>query len=87
MIGIEYAQGTMTKFKTVLSHTREFLKWKYKIDDIEVRKLDYDFISDLEFWYKSVKRIDHNTTMKYIACCKKMVIIAMNRWFEMDIYI
>jgi integrase len=85
LIGIEYAVGTMTKFKTVLNHTREFLKWKYKIDDIEVRKLDYDFISDLEFWYKSVKRIDHNTTMKYIACCKKMVIIAMKKgWLTKD---
>ncbi|HEY4936649.1 MAG TPA: phage integrase SAM-like domain-containing protein, partial [Puia sp.] len=58
LIGIEYAEGTMTKFKTVLNHTREFLKWKYKVDDIEVRKLDYDFISDLEFWYKSVQHID-----------------------------
>jgi hypothetical protein len=40
LIGIEYAEGTMTKFKTVLNHTREFLKWKYKVDDIEVRKLE-----------------------------------------------
>jgi integrase len=85
LIGIEYAEGTMTKFKTVLNHTREFLKWKYKVDDIEVRKLDYDFISDLEFWYKSVQHIDHNTTMKYIACCKKMVIVAMKKgWLTKD---
>jgi len=85
LIGIEYAEGTMTKFKTVLNHTREFLKWKYKTDDIEVGKLDYDFISDLEFWYKSVRHIDHNTTMKYIACCKKMVIVAMKKgWLIKD---
>jgi site-specific recombinase XerD len=85
LVGIEYSEGTMTKFKTVLNHTREFLKWKYQVNDIEVRKLDYDFISDLEFWYKSVQHIDHNTTMKYIACCKKMVIVAMKKgWLTKD---
>ncbi len=85
LVGIEYSEGTMTKFKTVLNHTREFLKWKYNTDDIEVRKLDYDFISDLEFWYKSVQHIDHNTAMKYIACCKKMVIVTMKKgWSTKD---
>jgi site-specific recombinase XerD len=85
LVGIEYSEGTMTKFKTVLNHTREYLKWKYNTDDIEVRKLDYDFISDLEFWYKSVQHIDHNTAMKYIACCKKMVIVAMKKgWLTKD---
>lgn len=85
LLGIEYSKGTLTKFTTVLNHTRAFLKWKYNTDDMDIRKLDYEFITELEFWYKSVQHIEHNTTMKYIACVKKMVIRAMhNGWLLRD---
>ena len=85
LIGKEYSKGTLTKFNTVLKHTRSFLQWKYKLDDIDIRKLDYEFITELEFWYKSVQHCDHNTTMKYIACVKKMAIRALrNGWLMRD---
>jgi site-specific recombinase XerD len=83
--GKEFAKGTLTKFNTVLKHTRAFLQWQYKVDDIDIRKLDYEFVTELEFWYKSVQHIDHNTTMKYIACVKKMAIRALrNGWLQKD---
>jgi site-specific recombinase XerD len=85
LVGKEFSKGTMTKFNTVLKHTRAFLQWKYKADDIDIRKLDYEFITELEFWYKSVQHVEHNTTMKYIACIKKMAIRALrNGWLQRD---
>jgi site-specific recombinase XerD len=88
LIGKGYSKGTLTKFKTVLNHTRSFLQWKYKAGDIDIRKLDYEFITELEFWYKSVQHCDHNTTMKYIACVKKMAIRALrNGWLQRDPFI
>jgi site-specific recombinase XerD len=84
LVGKEFSKGTMTKFNTVLN-TRAFLQWKYKADDIDIRKLDYEFITELEFWYKSVQQVEHNTTMKYIACVKKMAIRALrNDWLQRD---
>jgi integrase len=88
LIGKEYSKGTLTKFNTVLKHTRSYLQWKYKLDDIDIRKLDYEFITELEFWYKSIQHCDHNTTMKYIACVKKMAIRALrNGWLQRDPFI
>ncbi|HXD79347.1 MAG TPA: site-specific integrase [Puia sp.] len=85
LVGKEFSKGTMTKFNTVLKHTRSFLQWKFKADDIDIRKLDYEFITELEFWYKSVQHVEHNTTMKYIACVKKMAIRALrNGWLQRD---
>lgn len=85
LVGKEFSKGTMTKFNTVLKHTRAFLQWKYKADDIDIRKLDYEFVTELEFWYKSVQHVEHNTTMKYIACIKKMAIRALrNGWLQRD---
>jgi Phage integrase SAM-like domain/Arm DNA-binding domain len=88
LVGKEFSKGTMTKFNTVLKHTRVFLQWKYKVEDIDIRKLDYEFITELEFWYKSVQHVGHNTTMKYIACVKKMAIRALrNGWLQRDPFI
>src|SRR6185437_4172854 len=85
LVGKEFSKGTLTKFNTVLKHTRSFLLWKYKLDDIDIRKLDYEFITELEFWYKSIQHVEHNTTMKYMACVKKMAIRALrNGWLQRD---
>ena len=66
-----------------MKHTRDFLLWKYKAPDIDIKKLDYEFVSEFEFWFKSEKKCDHNTTIKYIACCKKIVLRCIrNGWLQ-----
>lgn len=40
-------------YETSYRHTQEFMRWKYKIDDINIKKLNYEFISNYEFWLKS----------------------------------
>ena len=50
LVGKEFAKGTLTRYKTCLSHTEEFLLWKYNISDIDIRKIDYSFLNDFEFF-------------------------------------
>ncbi|WP_317127044.1 phage integrase SAM-like domain-containing protein [Chryseobacterium carnipullorum] len=50
LIDKEFAQGTLTRYKTCLKHTKDFLKWKYSITDIEIKKIDYAFLNDFEFF-------------------------------------
>lgn len=64
LIGKGYAKGTWDRFDTALRLTREFIQWKFKRDDITIYALNNDFVSDLSFWYKTVRRCNHNTTMK-----------------------
>jgi site-specific recombinase XerD len=49
------------------------LQWKYQITDIDIVKLDYEFITEYEFWLKSVRKCDHNTTIKYLSNFRKIV--------------
>jgi hypothetical protein len=56
LIGTEYSSGTLIKFQTMLKHTRDFLKDKYRIEDIEIRKLDYDFVAEMEFWFSEIPK-------------------------------
>ena len=85
LINREYAAGTLERYETSYKHTQSFLKWKYKIDDIEINKLNYEFISEYEFWLKSVRKCGHNTTMKYLANFKKIVLRCLkNGWLQKD---
>jgi hypothetical protein len=72
LINLEYAAGTLERYETSYRHSQSFLKWKYKLDDIDINKLNYEFISEYEFWLKSVRKCGRNTTMKYLANFKKL---------------
>src|ERR1044072_2769112 len=74
LIGKDYAKGTLDRYEIAYRHTLQFLESKYKVSDIDIEKLDYDFIMNYEFWLKTVRKCDHNTTMKYLANFKKIVI-------------
>jgi len=73
LIGMDYAKPTLTKYTTTLNHLINFLKWKYKTSDITLSKLKYEFLTDFEFYLKTEKNIDHNTTAKYIKNTKKVI--------------
>ena len=73
LVGKGYAPGTLERYITSFKHTRSFMEWKYKLSDMDIRKLDYEFITEYEFWIKSVRNCDHNTTMKYLANFRKIV--------------
>jgi site-specific recombinase XerD len=73
LVGKEFAAGTLERYKTSLKHTRSFLEWKFKVSDLDIRKLDFEFIADYEFWLKSIRHCDHNTTMKYLSNFRKIV--------------
>lgn len=81
LIGQQYARATHLRYQTTLKHTRDFIFWKFKVTKMDVRKLNFQFISDFEFYLKSVRRVGHNATMKYLANLKKIVLICVKSDF------
>ncbi len=85
LVNNEYAPGTLDRYQTSYRHTESFLKWKYKLNDIEIHNLNYEFITEYEFWLKSIRKCGHNTTMKYLANFKKIVLRCLkNGWLQKD---
>jgi site-specific recombinase XerD len=83
LVGKEYAPGTLERYNTSLKHTIEFLEWKYKITDIEIAKIDHAFITDYEFYLRSVRNCANNTAVKYIKNFNKIIKICIaNHWIE-----
>lgn len=73
LIGKDYSKATWVKYETTLKHITAFLKWKYSLSDIDIKKLNFEFVTDFEFYLKSQKNIDVNTNGKYIKNLKKIV--------------
>lgn len=85
LVGKEFAQGTLDRYETSLRHTKSFLQWKYNVPDMDITKLNYEFVENYEFWLKTVRHCDHNTTMKYLSNFKKIVRRCVrNGWLSKD---
>lgn len=83
LVGKEYAPGTLERYNTSLKHTTEFLEWKYNISDIEITKIDHAFITEYEFYLRSVRNCANNTAVKYIKNFNKIIKICLaNHWLD-----
>ncbi|MGF1556312.1 site-specific integrase [Paucihalobacter sp.] len=83
LVGKEYAPGTLERYTTSLKHTIEFMQWKYNVSDIDITKIDHAFISDYEFWLRSVRNCANNTAVKYIKNFNKIIKICLaNDWLD-----
>ena len=49
LVGNEFSPLTLERYTTSKKHTQEFMKWKYKVDDMDIRKLNYQFMTNYEF--------------------------------------
>tara|TARA_R110002033_G_scaffold30249_4_gene67210 strand:+ start:262 stop:1509 length:1248 start_codon:yes stop_codon:yes gene_type:complete len=83
LVGKEYAPGTLERYKTSLKHTIDFLEWKYKISDIDILKINHAFITEYEFYLRSVRNCNNNTAVKYIKNFSKIIKICLaNNWID-----
>lgn len=85
LVDKDFAMGTYVRYCTTLKHTEEFILWKYKVSDLELQYINYEFITEFEYYLKTVRACGHNTAIKYITNFKKIIRICIgNGWLERD---
>ena len=85
LIGKEFAINTYKKYETALSHTKDFLKYQYNLNDISIKQVDIAFINDFDFYLRNTKNCNNNSTIKYIRNFGKIVKQCyVNGWVEKD---
>ena len=83
--GIDYASGTVIRYNTILKNVEEFLAYKYRTPDILLSELNYKFVTDFEHYLKTVRKCNHNSTLKYLRNLRKVVNVALNNdWLVKD---
>jgi site-specific recombinase XerD len=82
---IDFAPGTVERYNTTCDHVHDFIKTKYKKEDLPLNQITPMFISDFESYLKITRKCCHNTSIKYIKNFKKIVRIALaNGWMKSD---
>lgn len=79
LLGKGYAKGTLDRFTITINHLRAFIRLKFNTEDLEFSDLNLEFIKDFEFYLRSVRNCSNNTTLKYIANFKKIVLRAIDK--------
>jgi site-specific recombinase XerD len=88
LVGQEFAPGTLERYKTSLKHTIEFLQWKYSVSDIDIKNIDHAFITEYEFFLRSIRNCANNTAVKYIKNFKKIIKLCIsNGWLDKDPFV
>ena len=65
LIGKEFAKGTYTRYKTCLSHTKEFLHWKYNVSDIEISIFVLEGVTGV--YLHSINKIEYSNIDELIS--------------------
>lgn len=79
LVPADYALATYKRYHYTREHVKNFIAFKFTSADIELRDLDYDFISNFELYLKTVRKCNNNSTLKYISCLRKIIYRAMDK--------
>lgn len=88
LVGKDFALATIQRYETCLMHLKDYVSQKYRVDDLPVNKLNPDFIKGFELYLKTVRKCNHNSSIKYIKNLKKIVRNAFqNGWLRQDPFV
>lgn len=85
LLGIEFAPMTLLRYQTALRHIKQYLIEKHKIKDIDIRKINHEFLTDYDFFLRTTRKCNNNSAVKYIKNFKKVVKRCLaNGWLTSD---
>jgi len=85
LIGSEYSKATYVKYCTTKKHLSNFTSWKFGSSDLPINSLKYSFVTEFEYYLKTVCKCGQNAAMKYIRNLKKIIKMAVdNEWLAKD---
>ena len=85
LVNIDFALATCQRYETSYRHIEQFINFKYKKADLELREITTRFVKDFEFYLKVQRKCNHNSATKYLKNFKKITRLALaNGWLKTD---
>ena len=76
---------TLTRYETTFRHVKEFVRIKYRTDDIFLNQLNHEFITEFDHFLRTKHSCNHNSAIKYIKNLRKVINLAVNNdWLNKD---
>ncbi len=83
------SNGTLKNYRTTKKYVELFLKEKLKTSDIYLSKMNFKFVTEFDFYLRTVKQKDHhqplnnNGLMKHMQRLKKILNLGVRlEWFD-----
>ncbi len=87
-IGKDITEAGVEKYKRTRQRLADFMMYQYKIKDIALKEINYNFVSYFETYLRSVHNCGINTTAKYLQQLKHIVTLAKNNgWLQADPFV
>jgi len=77
LVGKDLKEVSYQKFENTKGHLQDFIKRKYKQNDIKLSKLKFQFIKDFEYYLRTEKEMQQSTINKTIQRFKKLINFAI----------
>lgn len=85
LVDKEYSPSTLNRYETSLQHVVNFMQWKFGFTDIDIGMINHEFLTDFNFYMRSEKKCNNNSTIKYIRNFGKIIRICLsNEWLAKD---
>jgi hypothetical protein len=83
--GKDYSKSTVKHYKTSLKHLGNYVSSKYQAADINLKELDYEFITGFELYLKSSCACNQNGCLKHMQRLRKAITLALHHeYLEKD---
>src|SRR5690606_39793729 len=69
----DLSDGRYKRFQILHNKCVEFIKYKFKKSDVVLDEVKLNFIVEFEHYLRTVKKIGHNTAMKYVKDLKQVM--------------
>jgi len=77
LVNIDFAPGTVERYFTCCKHLKNFIQLNFKKEDLPIKDVNQKFIQDLEYYFKTERKCNHNSTTKYLKNFKKIIRLAI----------
>lgn len=81
-------ESTYKHYLAALKHVKSYLKFQYKVTDIDINEVNYQFILDFDFYLRTEKNIGNNKTIRYVKTLGGIFRTTLeNGWVTIDPFI
>lgn len=85
VVGKGTSEATYYNYNRTFDLLKEYMKKKFKRDDMFLLELNYSFMADFNVFLKTEYKQKKNTTVKHLKCLKRVVNIALaNKYLQID---
>ena len=85
LVGKTIRSTTLSKYLATRKRVADFIQYQYKKEDLPVKEVDFQFVTDYEVYLRTVCNCGHNSCVKHLRYLKQIISIALkNRYITND---